>query len=400
MKASQRLLYVDASAGVSGDMFLGSLVDLGVPIRVVRQELAKLGPLDFRLVRARVSRGGIRATHIRVVTPGDRGYRHFKDFERVVSRSGLDASLKDRALQIIERIFSAEAAIHGASVATVHLHELGSIDTLVDIVGTLVGIDYLKVDRIVASAVNLGGGTVQTEHGLMVVPAPATSRLLVGAEVFSDDSGFERTTPTGAVLLTGLADAFGGWPSMTLRQQGYGAGSKDAVSGVANVMRLALGETRVSTSEILVMETTIDDMSPELVTRLSERLFERGALDVFVTPVQMKKLRPGFNVTVLAHRRDQDALSAVVFEESSSIGVRFHVAQRQELERRLVTLRLLGHQVRVKEAIYAGRVVNAAPEYEDCVRVAKSRELPVKRVQQMAMAEYERPAKPSRRVRK
>jgi uncharacterized protein (TIGR00299 family) protein len=259
----ENLIYFDCSGGVSGDMTLGALLDLGVPLESLKKELGKLGVRGYRLDASKTSRSGIRGTRLLVETPNDRGYRHYSDFSRVIEKSRLESSIKERSLDLIRRIFSAEAKVHGKRVETIHLHELGSLDTLVDVVGTLVALDLLGNPVVECSPVNVGGGMVETEHGLMPVPAPATALLLQGASIFTDGSTFERTTPTGALLVTGLARRFGPWPAMTLKKRGYGAGSTDPKEGAPNLLRVAMGKRsgRVS-STVLVMETTVDDMSP------------------------------------------------------------------------------------------------------------------------------------------
>ena len=237
-----RVLFVDCASGVSGDMVLGALVDVGVPLRSLRTELGKLGVEGFRLARSVATRGGIRGTRIRVETPGDRGYRHWADFERIFRRSKLAPRIKERSLGLIRRIFEAEAKVHGSTPEAVHLHELGSLDTLVDVVGAVLGVELLGASEIVSSPVNVGSGTVETEHGRLTVPAPATALLLKGAPIFAEADDFERTTPTGALLVTGLADRFGSWPEMTLLALGYGLGEKNPRHGRPNALRLALGE--------------------------------------------------------------------------------------------------------------------------------------------------------------
>ncbi|HXV65327.1 MAG TPA: nickel pincer cofactor biosynthesis protein LarC, partial [Vicinamibacteria bacterium] len=319
---SDRILYIDAAAGASGDMILGALVDLGVSLNALKKELGKLGS-DFRLVRSTARRGGIRGTRIRVATPGDRGHRHWADFERLVRRSRLDSGVKERTLALIRRLFEAEAEVHGKPVEKIHLHELGSLDTLVDIAGAVLGVALLDVDHVAASPVNVGSGFVDTEHGRMTVPAPATGLLLEGAPVFSEGDGFERTTPTGALLVTGLANSFGPLPLMTLLRTGYGLGRQDPRGGRANALRLVLGKGSSGRIErTLVIEATVDDMTPVQTGYLAERLSAAGALDVFLTPVQMKKGRPGVNVTILSAPGSRDAMSEVLFTESTTLGVR------------------------------------------------------------------------------
>ena len=381
----EKVLFIDCASGVSGDMLLGALVDLGVPLAGLKRELSKLQVSGFRLTRSRGTRGGVSGTHLKVVASGDRGYRHWSDFERILRRSRLSSEVKSRSLALVRRLFEAEAEVHGETAESVHLHELGSLDTLVDVVGAVAGLDHIGVSEVVSSGVNVGGGFVETEHGRLTVPAPATALLLKGAPVFSDGEDFERTTPTGALLVTGLSTRFGAFPGMTLRKIGYGLGTKDPEHGRPNALRLVLGEREPRGSEtVLVLEATIDDMTPEQMGYLQERLLER-ALDAFLTPVIMKKNRPGVNVTVIARPEDRERVSEILFTEGTTLGVRHHEVRREALERRFVSAVTRYGRVRVKEGILAGKVVNRAPELEDCRKLATRKKVPLKEIQRAAM---------------
>jgi pyridinium-3,5-bisthiocarboxylic acid mononucleotide nickel chelatase len=381
----EKVLFIDCTSGASGDMLLGALLDLGVPLAALKRELSGLPFSGFRLARSRGARGGVSGTHLSVVTPGDRGYRHWSDFERILRRSRLASGLKDRSLALLRRLFEAEAEVHGETAESVHLHELGSLDTLIDVAGAVAGLGLLGVSEVVSSEVNVGGGFVETEHGRMTVPAPATALLLEGAPVFSDGEDFERTTPTGALLVTGLSTRFGTLPRMTLRKVGYGLGTKDPKHGRPNALRLVLGERDPGGSEtLLVLEATIDDMTPEQMGYLQERLLE-VSLDAFLTPVIMKKNRPGVNVTVLARPEARERVSGILFTEGTTLGVRYHEVRREALERRFVSVATRYGKVRVKEGILAGKVVNRAPELEDCRKLASAKNVPLKEVQQAAL---------------
>ncbi len=366
-------------------MLLGALLDLGVPLAALKRELAKLPVGGFRLTRSRGVRGGVRGTHLRVETPGDRGYRHWSDFERIFRRSRLSPEVKARSLALVRRLFEAEAEVHGGSAESVHLHELGSLDTLVDVVGVVAGLGLLAVSEVVCSEVNVGSGFIATEHGRMTVPAPATAILLRGAPVFSDGDELERTTPTGALLVTGLAARFGAFPAMTLLKVGYGLGTKDPEHGRPNALRLVLGESGPKGSEtVLVLEATIDDMTPEQMGYLQEKLLE-ASLDVFLTPVIMKKNRPGVNVTVIARPEAREGVRDLLFTEGTTLGVRYQEVRRDALERRFVSAATRYGTVRVKEGILGGKVVNRAPELEDCRKLAERRKVPLKEVQRAAL---------------
>jgi len=385
---SKSVLYFDCAAGVAGDMTIAGLLDLGVSAKALRAELDKLDVAGFRLVRSKATRGGIRGTRVRVDAPNDRGYRHLKDFDQALKKSRLAKKSKDRARELIRRIFEAEAAVHGSTPEKVHLHELGSLDTLVDVVGAVCGIELLGVDRIESSPVNVGSGSVKTEHGLLSVPAPATTLLLRGVPVIADGD-FERTTPTGALLVSGFAERFGPWPSMTLRRTGYGLGTKDPKGGRPNALRLVLGESSSRATEtVCVLEATIDDATPEQLGFLQERLLDIGVLDVFLTPVVMKKSRPGTNVTVLAALDAREAATEMLFHESPTLGVRSYPVERDVLDRRFVSVKTRYGRVRVKEGLRAGKVVNAAPEYEDCKRAALRHRVSLETVQRATLAAY------------
>lgn len=386
---TSRVLYFDCSAGVSGDMTLAALVDAGVRFKDLQAELDKLRVGGFRLVRSKAARGGIHGTRIRVKTPDDRGHRHLSDFERVLRKSALGSHIKERARALTHRMFEAEASVHGQKAESIHLHELGSLDTIVDIVGAVCGLELLGVDRVEASPVNLGSGFVDTEHGRMSIPAPATALLLRGVPVFSDGD-FERTTPTGAVLVTGLAERFGVMPSMILRSVGYGLGTRDPGDGRPNALRLMLGEVERRRAETLVvLEATIDDQTPEQLGYVQERLAKAGVLDVFLTPVTMKKSRPGIQVSVLVTPATREAATEILFHESTTLGVRAHEVEREVLERHFVSVKTPYGTVKMKVGLRAGEIVNVAPEYENCRRLAQKKNVPLKRIQEAALAAYE-----------
>lgn len=341
---------------------------------------------------------------------GDHGHRTLKEIARLIGQSSLSPSAKAKALALFERIGHAEAAIHGTTIDEVHLHEVGAVDSIIDIVGVVFGMDWFGVDEIVASPMNVGGGTVEIAHGTYPVPAPATMRLLVGVPTYSRGPKRELVTPTGAVLVSGFAKSFGPAPAMTVERVGYGAGSRD-FAGFPNVVRVSVGET-VSLSQpaglaasvaahgtgpgdhagvdagtewITQIECEIDDMNPQLFGSASERLFALGAVDVFLTPVQMKKGRPGTLITVLAPDAARAAVCDALFRETSTIGVRFARMQRETLERRWVTVDLPGGAVRVKLSGRGGEVFTATPEFDDCTRVAAATGRPVKEIQREAL---------------
>ena len=380
---------MDGSAGLSGDMFLGALLDLGYPEERLREVVASFrAPVTVSVGEA--SRGGFRGKSLAVTAPNDRGHRHLAEFLGVLEGSALDEPARERAALLLRRIFEAEGRIHGRPPESVHLHELGSLDTLVDLAGAADGVGHLAPDRIVFGRVNLGSGSVTAEHGVLEVPAPATALLLRGVPTFSDGSGFERTTPTGAAL-TALADDCGGWPRFAPTRVGYGLGTADPKEGRPNALRMVLGDAEDAATRsgepLLVVEATVDDLSPELAPHLLERLLAAGARDAFLTPVVMKKGRPGVTVTALAAPDRRRAVVETLFAESTTLGVRTTEAARETLERRAVPVETPWGPVTVKLGLADdGSIVNRAPEFEDCRKLAESGGVPLKEIYRAALA--------------
>jgi hypothetical protein len=382
-------------------MLLGALVDLGLPLDVLRQELGKL-PLDgYRLEARTVDRSGLRATKVDVVIDGhdhghahghghdhDHGHRGLRDILDLLGRSSLDAAVKERAAALFRRLAEAEAAVHGTAPEEVHFHEVGAIDSIVDTVGGLCGLAWLRADRFVASPLNVGSGAVTMSHGTFPVPPPATARLVQGVPVYGAGEG-ELLTPTGALLVTAHAQAYGPLPPLRVEAIGHGAGSRDT-PGRPNVLRLIVGEEAApgATERILVLETEIDDMPPQLFGPLMDRLTAAGALDVFYTAIQMKKGRPGVLVTLLCEPGRREALEEVLFSETTTLGVRRQEWDRTALERERVVVETAYGPVAIKIGRRGARVYNAQPEFEDCRKAADARGVPVKEVWAAALAAY------------
>ncbi|GAB4390908.1 MAG: nickel pincer cofactor biosynthesis protein LarC [Thermodesulfovibrionales bacterium] len=362
--------YLDCFSGISGDMCLGALLDAGVPARHLRKELEKLPVKGIRISARTVARAGLRATQVRVGGPSRPPLRRLRDVASVIRKSALSPEIKARGLAIFETLFEAEARAHGQDARLTHLHELGAVDCMVDVMGTLICLERLGVGRVLASPVNLGWGEVETAHGTYPVPAPATAEILRGAPVYSSGTPYELTTPTGAAILRGTAEGFCGLPLMSVEAAGLGAGATD-VPGRPNVLRVFIGEApEAPAGEVAVMETNIDDMNPEIYGHVMERLFAEGALDVHLTQVIMKKGRPGVKLTVLCDEGRRLALAGVLLSETTSIGVRFWRAERSVLERETRTVETEYGRIRLKEARLGGRALRAAPEYEDCRKAA------------------------------
>jgi uncharacterized protein (TIGR00299 family) protein len=401
-----RVLYFDCFAGASGDMVLGALIDLGVPIDEVRRALGSLG-LDegFRIEAERVLRSGVSATKFRVIEPprGDapaHPHRHLSGIQKLIRRSALPSASQERAVALFGRLAEAEAAIHQMPLEKVHLHEVGALDSIIDIVGAVHALDVLGIDDIVSSPLNVGSGTVECVHGTFPVPAPATARLLAGAPVYASGPAMELVTPTGALLVSGYARSFGPLPAMRVERIGYGAGDRD-VKGFPNVLRAIVGErTNVAQdapapstrphghARVVEIRCEIDDMNPQLFGPLMDQLLQAGALDVFYAPVHMKKNRPGTLVTVLGLPDTRERLLDVLFRETTTIGVRWQEMHRECLERRVESVRTPFGEIRFKVASRDGAVINATPEFDDCVRAAAAHGASVKDVQSQALAAY------------
>jgi pyridinium-3,5-bisthiocarboxylic acid mononucleotide nickel chelatase len=440
-----KLLYFDCFNGASGDMILGALLDAGLPLDELRRALGSLGIDEYELAAPRVLRAGVSATKFLLIERGraspdveagtdapaehahgaggpafqhhtDRwvqgppgheeaegtaahahggpgiaathshAHRSLPQIHALIERSALSPAARARARQLFERLAQAEAAVHQMPVERVHLHEVGALDSIIDVVGAVFAIEWFGAERIVVSPINVGAGMVQSAHGVFPVPAPATVRLLGDAPVYSSGAQDELLTPTGALLLTGHAAAFGPLPIMRIDRVGYGAGARE-FRETPNVLRVLVGESadRATAERIVVIECEIDDMNPQIFGVLMDRLYAAGALEVYFAPVQMKKNRPGTLVTVLTPPDRQEALAGIVFRETTTLGVRYHDVQRERLDREVVPVETRFGPIRFKVARRQGAIVNAAPEFDDCVRAAGERGVAVKDVQAAAM---------------
>jgi hypothetical protein len=384
-----KVCYLDCFSGVSGDMLLGALVDAGLDPEALRAEFAKLGLEGVDLEFEKTLRSNISGTNLTVKVAHDHSHRPLSKIEQIISTSGLKESVKERAIRIFCRLGEVEAAIHNVPVEKVHFHEVGAWDSIADIVGACIGFDLLGIEKIHCSALNLGSGTVKAAHGVMPVPAPATAALVADVPTYSEGPEAELTTPTGAAIVTTLAERFGAMPAMRISATGYGAGDKD-FPGRPNLLRVLIGETTTATesSEVYVIEANVDDMSPQVAGYVRERLLAVGALDATLTPVFMKKDRPGFALSVLAKAEDRERLADLVFAETTTLGLRMYRAERRVLERRWETVETPYGAVRIKIASENGKVRNFAPEYEDCRQLAVEGNVPLKDVIQQANHAY------------
>lgn len=402
-----KVLYFDCAAGVAGDMVLGALIDAGFPLDTLQAAIGSLLLPGWRLDASPVTRAGVGACKFRLVEPPGAGghasshgqnedHHHDHHHHRTVTEicalvnvSAMSASAKARTCELFRKLAEVEAGIHRMPVEQVHLHEIGALDSIVDIAGAVVALEWFAAGTVCASPLNVGGGVVDSEHGRLPVPAPATAALLQGIPVYSSGRDGELVTPTGALIIGSFATSFGPLPPMTLERVGSGAGDRD-MPGVPNVLRVFVGRTSETTAgdRVLVMTCEIDDMSPQLGGALMESLYAAGALEVYFTAVQMKKNRPGFLVTVLAHPARRDALGAIIFRETTTIGLRYQEVERLCLAREVREISTRLGPVRVKIARMGGDLVNAAPEFEDCHRLAREHGIPLKEVQAIVMEAF------------
>jgi uncharacterized protein (TIGR00299 family) protein len=369
-----KIVYFDCFSGISGDMCLGALVDAGVSLKGIEKALQRLPIKGYRLTEKKVKRAHLSATKVDVVLNGkgmkDRPAMRWSDIEEIIDSSFFSDGIKQKGRGIFRRILAAEAKVHSETMKKVHLHELGAVDCLVDVFGTLAGLELLGIEKIFSSPLNLGGGVVRTAHGLLPVPAPATAEILKGVPVYSSAIPHELTTPTGAALIRSLSGKFGDMPLFSPERLGTGAGSRE-VDGFPNVLRLFVGEMKQQGSDerVSVIETNIDDMNPQIYGYVVDLLLSEGALDVFLTNVMMKKMRPGIKLSVLCASEKREALADIILRETTSIGVRFYEASRITMKRQFGSVTTKYGTVKVK-AVEKSGIRKAMPEYEDCRKCA------------------------------
>lgn len=403
-----RAVYFDCFAGLSGDMIIGAQLDLGVDLESMKQQLSSLGLNGYQITSRRVERSGIAATKFDVdVHETHQPPRTLADIRAIIIGSSASDHVKGQSIRVFERLAEAEALIHSTAPDKVHFHEVGAVDSIIDIVGAMIGFELLGVERFLCSSLRLGTGSVETEHGRLPVPAPATTELLCGLPVYAGELEGEFVTPTGAAIVASLSEEFGPLPPIKVARVGYGAGKRNP-KGFPNALRLMVGEleeavgpgslARVGTTQakvygtsdetVVVIETNIDDMNPQAYGFMLERGFALGALDVFMTPVQMKKDRPGVLVTVLSKPETAEAMIEMLLTETTTLGVRYNEAKRRVLERTLESVETQYGPVLVKVARDGMRTLHFQPEYEDCVRVALAAKVPFLEVHAAASAAY------------
>jgi len=383
-----RILYFDCFAGAAGDMIVAALLDAGADFAFIQSQLQKLPLKGYSLQTKRVQKQGLGALQFTVVSATkEQPHRHYREIKEMLLASDLVPEVKNLSLEIFARLAAAEGKVHGCPLEEVHFHEVGAVDSIVDIVGAAAAIYNLKAEKIFASPLPLGSGSVQTAHGELPLPAPATVELLKDIPVYTREIKKELVTPTGAAILSTVAQ-FRPYPPMTITGSGYGAGQRDLP--FANVLRVLVGETQGEQKQqhglVTVLETTIDDMNPEFYAYIAARLRAKGAVDVILTPVYMKKNRPGTHITVLVNAEFEAAVLETLFAETTTLGVRKSTAEKIMLARRLVTVHTPYGPVRVKVAEKDGKAVNFAPEYEDCKALAQAHNVPIKTVYAAAVA--------------
>src|SRR5687768_2489749 len=381
-----KTLYFDCFAGASGDMILGAMVAAGVDQNYLREQLALLRVDGFSIDFETVNRSGVSATYARVETAHELKHRHLSDIKQIIEASGLSEPVKQRAVQIFTRLAEAEARVHNEPVDHVHFHEVGALDAIVDVLGAAICFDALKIERFVSSPLHVGNGMVHMSHGRFPIPPPAVTELLKGVPFYSTDIKGELLTPTGAAIITTVCSDYGPIPQMTTESTGYGAGTRE-YPDFPNVLRVLLGESDAATAtdeRLWMLETNLDDASPQIIGHVMERVLELGALDCFFTPVQMKKNRPGVLLSMLCEPEKKEAVMKLLFMETTTLGVRSYEVNRRALERSVVQVETQYGPISVKVAHLDGRVVNEMPEFEQCREAALKANVPLKVVEEAA----------------
>jgi len=381
-----RTLYFDCFAGASGNMILGAMLGLGIGRAQLESELDKLGLPNVSLKVENVDRSGISAIHVQVLAPDQKDHRHHSDILSIIESSNLSQSVKQRSIEIFTRLADAEATVHGIAREKVHFHEVGAIDAIVDIVGACICFELLGIERFVCSKIHVGSGFVDMEHGRFPVPPPAVAELLRNVPVYSTELLGELITPTGAAIISTISEAYGPLPEVSLQSTSYGAGSR-TYEKFPNVLRVMLGETeqiakaKTDIDDLLLMETNLDDISPQVLSYVMERAFALGVLDCWFTPIQMKKNRPATMISVLCSKDKRELISGLLYSETTTLGLRIREVERECLSREIRSVATQFGPVDVKLAYYEGKLVNAMPEFEQVKKIAIEAGLPLKDVQ-------------------
>jgi uncharacterized protein (TIGR00299 family) protein len=386
-----RTLYFDCFAGASGDMILGALIDAGVEPGSFRQQLSLLGVTGYTIGFETVDRSGISATYARVQTAHEHAHRHLSDILKIIYDSRLSDNVKNRAAKIFSRLAEAEARVHDEPIEQVHFHEVGALDAIIDVVGAAIGFELLQIDRFVSSPLHVGSGTVEMEHGRFPVPPPAVTELLKGVPFYSTEIAGELVTPTGAAIITTVCAEYGPIPLLKLEHTGYGAGTRE-YQKFPNALRVLVGEQEenarksieVADERLWMIETNMDDISPQILGHVMERAFDLGALDCFFTSVQMKKNRPGVLLSILCREKERATLSELLFSETTTLGIRAYEVERRALERQIVRVETQYGSIDVKVAELNGHIIKVMPEYDQCRQTARAANLPLRVIEEAA----------------
>jgi len=377
-----RAAYFNCFSGISGDMVLAALVDLGWPVKELERELDKLDLFNYQIEAEKVAKQGIISTQVKIRIKEGKKERTLKDILSILDKSKLEEEIKERSRAIFIRLARVEAKIHGKSVQEVHFHELGGLDTIIDVVGAVAGMKYLGIEKVYSSSLPLGKGLVKCSHGTLPVPAPATLELLKGVPVYGSNIEAELVTPTGAAIISTLAENFGQMPPMKIDNIGYGAGQRDLP--IPNLLRVSLGMLKNAYEEDVVslIQTNIDDMNPEFYEHIADRLFDEGALDVFLTPIQMKRTRPATMLSVITDEEKTEKILELIFDETTTLGVRISRIKRRKLNRESRKVATKYGEIKVKIGKLDGMVKNISPSYEECRKIASRLNVPLKKVYQ------------------
>ncbi len=389
-----KAIYFECLTGVSGDMILASLIDSGQKLQYLKEELSKLN-LDFEINLNEKKITGIKTKQLQINHESSQPMRKKKDIEKIINKSRLHDNIKKKSIEILNILGEAEATVHGTSVENIHFHEIGAIDTIIDIVGSVILIEKINPDKIICSKINLGNGFVETHHGRLPVPAPASSEIAKGMKTFSTDSGMELSTPTGLAILKRISDEYGNMPVSKIKSIGYGSGTRSDDNNPNMLRAFILEEIQADTKEkqknqhtedeyTHEIHTNIDDCTPEILGHTMETLFKANALDVYFTPIQMKKQRPGTRLSVICNKKDTNKLIKKIFEETTTTGVRINETRRKKVEEKTKKIKLHEYEINIKLGYIGDKLVNISPEFEDCKKIALNKDTSIKFILQQA----------------
>jgi uncharacterized protein (TIGR00299 family) protein len=388
-----KIAYFDCFSGAAGDMLTAAMLDAGLDFDFLKSQLATLNlpQNNLQLTISEVKRAGLRALLFAPVIVEEHHHRHLEDIKKIINNSKIDDKPRQTAIAIFERLAKAEAAVHGKDPNDIHFHEVGAIDSIVDIVSAAIGLDALSIEKVYCSPLAVGGGTVKSAHGVLPVPAPATAELLRGVPIVGGPVNKELLTPTGAAILTTVAESFGPMPQMKIEATGAGAGTLES-DQIPNVVRLFIGQaadqSQASADSVCLLETNIDDINPEIIASATDKLLAEGALDVWTTPIIMKRSRPAITLSVICTPNDIGKIEQTIFEAGLTFGIRRQIIQRSKLARKFVTVLTKFGEIKIKVGLWAGKIVNVKPEFADCAAAAQKHNVSVKEALEAALLAY------------